>query len=550
MHPVPDTSSLSSAPPDEDTPGTDPLAVAWIGDAAVAQRFTARRAPRIHITELPPSGAAERLVSSDAIPDLVVVDAHAADDDPLSLVRIAGFEGLDLPVLLLVEPGRDSLRLSAERLAVCDVLVKTPDFVHQLLASFAQLRARHDLLAAYRTSHQAEERFRTILEQHPAVTCLVGPDGIVAAMNQAGLALARAPREQIVGMPFADLFASDARTQVSDLVARVCRSEPVHAELTLLRADGTTPRVDVQAVPLQRPDGYVALTTIREAVFAPLSTEASPFEAALMDERAAEWDAERARLEQALADTAQHAAAAQQRADDERRHLQQELQAAAERADAMAASLAQSEAGIRQLEERLRCDQEEHSALAAERDRLARELDEWRTRAAGDTDLVRMQAAREADEARQALEDRLDAVSRDRDAALADLHSARERIDDLQKAQAKLRSSAAEHATRHVERLLDDANARCQHLVEELNASREQTAAVHQRAAALHEELAASAKTLATLEPLRSAMTADHQLFNELRQQLVRSLADVDVRCQTIVDRQAAALTALDTLVR
>ena len=176
--------------------------------------------------------------------------------------------------MLLTRPGSDDVASRVSHLAVCDCVVKTPDFVLQLLPAFTQVRARHDLQASFRTSRQSQDRLRTILEFQPAVTCVIGPDGVLTAMNQAGLALLGAGREHVVGHPFMNFLPVAQRTAFVDAIRRVCLGESNDIEHTLVRPSGGTTDVRLRAVPFRSGDSVVALATIQERIGSGAVTDA------------------------------------------------------------------------------------------------------------------------------------------------------------------------------------------------------------------------------------------------------------------------------------
>ena len=76
---------------------------------------------------------------------------------------------------------------------MCDCVVKTPDFVLQLLPAFTQVRAVTTLQALFRTSRQSQDRLRTT--SNSARGYLRHRTGRrVTAMNQAGLPRLSRPR--------------------------------------------------------------------------------------------------------------------------------------------------------------------------------------------------------------------------------------------------------------------------------------------------------------------------------------------------------------------
>jgi PAS domain S-box-containing protein len=248
---------------EQSTNRPEPIDVLWVGDPAGAQQALARRAPHITITARDAKQALEGLRAGSLRADLLVIDA-TFDDFEVAFVGQLQSSKVDLPTILLTRPGSDDLAQRAGQLATCDSVVKTPDFVLQLLPAFNQVRARHDLQALFRASRQSQDRLRTIVEFQPSVTCVIGTDGVLTAMNQAGLALLGTGRENVVGRPITDFLPADERAAAIDLVRTVCGGEAGELEHTLVRPDGRSLKARLRAVPFRSGDTMVALATIQE----------------------------------------------------------------------------------------------------------------------------------------------------------------------------------------------------------------------------------------------------------------------------------------------
>jgi PAS domain S-box-containing protein len=206
--------------------------------------------------------------------DLLVLDAAQDGIDVSAVLGHLQAATLDTPVLLLARPGGEDLAIQAGRFAVCDCVVKTADYLLQVLPAIGQLRARHDLVALFRTNRQSQDRLRTILEFQPAVTSVISPDGIITAMNQAGLTLLGAARDQVVGRSFTSLLPDDARHDAGAFLRRVCQGEAGDFDHVVLREGGQPLAVRTRAVPFRNGDTVVALATLQERVAASPETNA------------------------------------------------------------------------------------------------------------------------------------------------------------------------------------------------------------------------------------------------------------------------------------
>ncbi|MFN7985104.1 MAG: PAS domain S-box protein, partial [Vicinamibacterales bacterium] len=334
----------------------EPIDVVWIGDPATAQQTLARRAPHITITVRDAKQALEGLRGGGLRPDLLVIDASFDGFDVIAYLGQLHAGQIDVPVVMLTRPGSDDLPARIGHLAVCDCVVKTPDFVLQLLPAFTQVRARHDLQALFRTSRQSQDRLRTIVEFQPAVTCVIGADGVLTAMNQAGLALLGAGRELVVGHPLMNFLEPDERPTVVDAIRRVCQGETIDLQHTIVRPDGRKTPARLRAVPFRSGDTVVALATIVEQTAAPAG---EPDAAALDGARQEEREKLAIALRQAEVDV--------QRLEDERARLTAERETLETRAREDAAGIA---AALKQAQAELASLQQERATWATAQSQL------------------------------------------------------------------------------------------------------------------------------------------------------------------------------------
>ena len=260
---TPTTPTVTAAPT---SPAANPetLDVVWIGDPQGVEQKLPGFAPHVRVSVRDAASAVEALGTGASRADVVVIDTTTAGVDAQDILQRMKTAGTDLPILLVTTSGLGRLVSDASQLAICDVVVKMPGFAQQLPAAFTQVRARHDLAAMFRESRQSQDRLRTILEFQPAVMCVVGPDGVLSAVNQAGLSLLGADQEQVVGRSFASFLPPEERDEFLDLARRACSGELRTLDHGVLKADGTRVKVRTQAVPFQNSHGGVALVTVHE----------------------------------------------------------------------------------------------------------------------------------------------------------------------------------------------------------------------------------------------------------------------------------------------
>gem|GEM_PF-6110927 len=367
----------------------EPLGLLWLGDPTDAVAHFARRAPHVRVTASDVTSMVAALQSGAA--DLLVLDAAQNGIDVSAVLGHLQAATLDTPVLLLTRPGGEELAIQAGRFAVCDCVVKTADYLLQLLPAIGQLRARHDVVALFRTNRHSQDRLRTILEFQPAVTSVISPDGIITAMNQAGLALLGAARNQVVGRPFTSLLPDGARLDAAAFLRRICQGETADFDHVVLRGGSQPLAVRTRAVPFRNGDTVMALATLQERVAAPPETtnpELEALSAAALADALSEieslrgqrdlWAAQRLTYETHAREAAAHADAVIQQAQSdaatlvkERAEWALERQQYAHRqrdAEQTTASLAQAAAAVQHVQAEL---VQAEAALETERQRGA-----------------------------------------------------------------------------------------------------------------------------------------------------------------------------------
>lgn len=238
--------------------------VLWIGEPGIARQELAQRAPRVSVSECDVASAWDLLGSGGVRADLLVLDTTLAGLDTQAFLTRLERDRFDLPIVLLAPPGGRDLPAPAGDVAGLDRVVKTDNFVLQLLTSFNLARARHELHAQLRASRKGHDRLRGILDHQPGVTCAFGPDGVLTAMNQAGFTMLGATREQVVGQPVSSFVAATDHPAAAALIRRVYEGQPSEIAVALLRPDGRTLQAHLRAVPYLHGDRLVALASLEE----------------------------------------------------------------------------------------------------------------------------------------------------------------------------------------------------------------------------------------------------------------------------------------------
>ena len=215
--------------------------------------------------------------------------------------------------------GEAALRDSqARREAWAKEWPKERDELTQALQAAESVVSRQAPAGTGAASNTSESRVGLVLETEPVCVTEMTGDGLLVAMNAAGLALVGAERlEQVLGGGFRRFVLSEDQQPFEELIQRVCAGGKDSLEYTLVRLDGSHRRVEILAVPLRRgpnEDLAVLAVTLDSTELKSHGREVRESAAVARWQRLAqEWGAERERLETVLRDSeAQHEAQAKE----------------------------------------------------------------------------------------------------------------------------------------------------------------------------------------------------------------------------------------------
>jgi len=494
-------------------PGGDgsatPVRVLWIGNPSLALEFAWERPSELHVTacDCAGLGALFEAVQADGSQafDGVVLDTTADGVDVPGAVELLETLAPDLAVVLVVSPDAGAARAAEEATSIGDYLVKTPDFMHQLLPTLVQVRARHDLASVFRATSERETRLRAILDLQPAVALLVDADGRMTAVNQAGRRLFNDESgAAVAGRPFLEFVPEDERDTVRVLFGGA--SAVAWAEHTLIRADGSVLQVRTRVAPFVYGAGAASLVSVDDLSSGQLLFDAEP--ASIPEPAAPEADDDDEGWEDIIGDGFDESLpeAAQPPTEDaaapalavlaaDLSELQQRHDALRESADAERAAL------TARLEQALA----QQALDAAERQRLESALSE--TQALADTtesrlasaDASRLELASALAEVTTRLETLNSTVQRSEAAVVVseadavDQARAREQLEQEHARTAAALREAMEANSRHAEAFarqateLQAVSAEAQRLGEELESARRTVEAAEAECAALSE---------------------------------------------------------------
>jgi PAS domain S-box-containing protein len=141
--------------------------------------------------------------------------------------------------------------------------------------------------------HEAEARFRAVVEATPEFVKIVAPDGTLEYINHAGLrVLEVGPSESVLGMHMCDLLAPEYRAEWTRNHERICLGERLVWQFEIVGLHGARRWMETHAVPIAMPDGHIGHLGVTRDITDAKRIEIER-EKLLMAERAAREEAER-----------------------------------------------------------------------------------------------------------------------------------------------------------------------------------------------------------------------------------------------------------------
>ena len=528
------------------------------------------------VGRLAPALRLEIVASLDAALDQAGSSLHALvlDDEATSgnlsqAVIAAASRAPQIPIVLLVGPGRLESALQALPLGAADVVLKRPPHEHLLAVALHQVIGQRRLLIEIANLRGSEARLRSIVESLPAPVAVIAPDGTCLAMNWAGLGVIGAARvDEIVGQSLPARVAPAEGDLVRAFLARVSGGERAQIDVTWPTPQGEGEKVRIDGVPLRRDDSGSpsALCTLSRPsaapdgpplAAAPAADELEPLRGRI-EALEGELDSARSELEAArrVASEADSARAALHALGERTTGIEQALEDATvqlDRATARCTELERTAEDERHADERRRTALEEQlAAVEAERDELRVRVEHARTSEAGQAnaearanslaaeierlDAGRAHAASEAEHREQALASELARAE-------SVVHALEERcrkaehlslqLAPMEAALEDARSRVAESETSHRHEVegLDRTILTLRGQLDE--AARSETQTGH-RLVALEDELAEARSEAAARD---AAHVADRERWENVTADLQRRIDEASDRTRELEDR-------------
>ncbi len=347
--------------------------VLYAGDMEFAKAQFASVAPQLHLIPAATvlGRGADATPAANESPDAALIDCGAAGVDARSIVESIRARGLDVPIVLALDPGgaEDApTRLTAD-LRVDDYTVKLPGWLARLTSRLEFAIAHHRRRRSLDALQASSERLRTVVESAPVCLARVTRDGTILAMNAAAMKMVDADTsDDVLGKSLLSFVDSGGADDVRRFLDAVSAGQAGSLEFETTAIAGSARVVDTRAVPLS-PDTEgraSALLVLRDA------TERKRLEESMLAHAAA---ATATATDAAKVDAEAHDDLRRQldAALEECRRIEAEREALAreaEEARARAAMIDHIRAACTVAEQQLHAIQADYQRAAAERDSL------------------------------------------------------------------------------------------------------------------------------------------------------------------------------------
>jgi PAS domain S-box-containing protein len=233
-------------------------------DVNLTRRHLARHARHIHLEVV--NSAAEvlrRLPEHRPVAafDALLLDYRLPGQNALEVLReVYQVRGLDLPVVVVTGQGDEDLAVQVLRLGAADYVVKTPGYLYKLPSVLENAYHRAQLLREQAALRESEARFRTLVEQIPAITYVTALDAagtILYVSPQVEALLGTSPEKYIASaQAWEDRLHPDDRARVlAALAGARATGTPLEIEFRWRRPDGRQVWLRNQSMVVRGVDG-------------------------------------------------------------------------------------------------------------------------------------------------------------------------------------------------------------------------------------------------------------------------------------------------------
>jgi PAS domain S-box-containing protein len=233
-------------------------------DANLTHRHLARHARHIHMDVVHTAAAVLRQLPERGRVsnwDVLLLDYRLPGQDALHVLReISLVRRLDLPVVIVTGQGDEELALQVLRLGAADYVVKNPGYLYQLPSVLENAFHRAQLVREQAALRQSEARYRTLVEQLPAITYTLALDGAATVLYvspQVESMLGSSPSEVIAHQDLwqTHLHPDDRERVLAALRRPPISGEPLRSEFRMRHRNGRQLWVRNEAALVRGPEG-------------------------------------------------------------------------------------------------------------------------------------------------------------------------------------------------------------------------------------------------------------------------------------------------------
>ncbi len=251
---------------------TNPLHILLIDDNPDDRFLIIRTLNReffdLRVTEVTTQTEYEHALTHERF-DLIITDYQLCWNDGLSILRAAKARLPDCPVIMFTGTGSEEIAVEAMKIGLDDYVLKSPKHYGRLPArvrlALEQAAQQQQLVRVERALRKSDAFLRAIIDAEPECVKIIGADGRLQFMNNAGLALVEAESaEEILGTDLSDLLLPEYRQAYTALTGQVLLGGRGTLEFEITSLKGTQRWMGTHVVPLETEDGMVILGVTRD----------------------------------------------------------------------------------------------------------------------------------------------------------------------------------------------------------------------------------------------------------------------------------------------
>ncbi|MDO9529707.1 MAG: PAS domain S-box protein [Syntrophales bacterium] len=214
-------------------PGSKPAHILLMEDNATLARFLQQKLEGDgYVVDVAYDGEEGLAMYETGSHDVLVVDQVMPVYDGLEVIRILASRGLLPPTIMVTGGGSEQIAVEAMKLGAYDYIVKDVEGYFELLSAVIERALRQYRLdqakkKAEKELQESEERYRTVVEDMPAMICRFLPDGTLTFVNDTYCRYFNKNREDLINQNFLQFIPKEDNEKVKNHIMSLTTQDPI-----------------------------------------------------------------------------------------------------------------------------------------------------------------------------------------------------------------------------------------------------------------------------------------------------------------------------------